>query len=262
MFQSPGPIAFQLGPISVHWYGILIVCGIVAAFSYALYEAKRRGLSQKIIDDMSLPVVLGGIIGARLYYVLFNLSEYAQKPLDAFAIWKGGLAIHGAILGGGLVFYLYMKHKKVNPLEYVDVVIPGLLVAQAIGRWGNFFNSEAFGNPTNLPWGVFIPTDLRPIGMEDFAFFHPTFLYESLWNLIGFALLVWLSRKHKFMASPGSIFAVYLIYYSIGRFWIEQLRTDSLWLGPLKAAQVVSVCALIGGIVLLKYAKSRRKVNG
>lgn len=262
MFQSPGSIAFSIGSLQVHWYGILIVLGIISAFGYALYEAKRRGLNPKIIDDMSIWVVLGGILGARLYYVLFNLESYLEHPLDMFAIWKGGLGIHGAIIGGAIVFFLYMKKRGVSPLAYADSLIPGLLLAQAIGRWGNFFNSEAFGSPTDLPWGVFIPSDLRPAGLEDFALFHPTFLYESLWNLIGFVLLVWLSRKHKIMASPGAILAVYLIYYSIGRFCIEQLRTDSLWLGPLKAAQVVSVCAVIGGIVLLKYVLGRRKVNG
>ncbi len=261
MFQSPGSIAFTLGPLSVHWYGILIVLGIIAAYSYALLEAKRRGLSAKIIEDISVWCVIGGVLGARIYYVLFNLSFYLQNPIEIFSVWKGGLAIHGAILGGAAVFFFLMRKHKLSPLSYADVIMPGILLGQAIGRWGNFFNSEAFGAPTDLPWGVFIPTDLRPVDLTDYALFHPTFLYESIWNLIGFFILVWLSRKHRIMASPGAILAIYLIYYSLGRFCIEQLRTDSLWLGPLRAAQVVSVCALIGGIVLLKWVLARRKVN-
>ncbi len=261
MFQSPGAIAFTLGPISVHWYGILIVLGIISAYVFALFEAKRRGLAAKIIEDISVWCVIGGVLGARMYYVLFNLSYYLQNPIEVFSVWRGGLAIHGAILGGAAVFFFLMRRHKLNPLQYADTLMPGILLGQAIGRWGNFFNSEAFGGPTDMPWGVFIPTDLRPTDLADFAFFHPTFLYESIWNLIGFGILVWLSRKHRIMASPGAILAIYLIYYSVGRFCIEQLRTDSLWLGPLRAAQVVSVCALIGGIVLLKWVLARCKVN-
>lgn len=261
MFQSPGPIAFSVGPITVHWYGILIVIGIISAYVYALFEAKRRNLEQKIIDEIATWIVLGGVIGARLYYVLFNLTYYIDNPLEIFQIWKGGLAIHGALLGGAAVYFLTMWRKKLSLFIYADVIIPGLILSQAIGRFGNFFNNEAFGTPTSLPWALFIPADMRPLEFTEFAFFHPTFLYESLWNFIGFIVLVLVSRKKTFMNAPGSLLALYMIYYSFGRFWIEWLRTDSLFLGPLKAAQVVSILAIIGGLVLLNSLLRRRRVD-
>lgn len=260
MFKSPGHLAFQLGPISVHWYGIIIGAGIVLCYIYALREAKRRGIETKHIDNMAFWVILAGVLGARLYYVLFNLQYFIENPLEILAVWRGGLAIHGALLLGALAYFIYIKIHKIHWLLYADVVMPGVLLAQALGRWGNFFNSEAFGRPTDLFWKLFIPFAKRPQGFETFEYFHPTFLYESLWNLVGFVLLIFLSRKffptsYKLQAtsSYGIILFAYLMWYSFGRFFIEGLRLDSLYLGQFRAAQVISIILFIIGLVGMIY---------
>lgn len=265
MFSSPGHLAFQLGPISVHWYGIIIGFGIILSYIYALREAKRRGIETKHIDNMAFWLILAGVLGARLYYVLFNFRYFSENPLEIFQIWRGGLAIHGALLLGALAYFIYIKIHKIHWLLYADVVMPGVLLAQALGRWGNFFNSEAFGRPTDLPWKLFIPFAKRPQGFEDFEFFHPTFLYESLWNLIGFVVLVLLARKifkaDSSRARYGIILCAYLIWYSFGRFFIEGLRLDSLYLGQFRAAQVLSIILFIIGLVGMIYKAKKASQN-
>lgn len=265
MFKSPGHLAFQIGPVSVHWYGIIIGAGIVLAYIYALREAKRRGIEIKHIDNMAFWLILAGVLGARLYYVLFNFQYFTENPLEILAVWKGGLAIHGALLGGAAAYFTYIKIHKIHWLKYTDVIMPGVLLAQALGRWGNFFNSEAFGRPTDLPWKLFIPFAKRPQGFEDFEFFHPTFLYESLWDLIGFAVLVFLTRKifkaDKGNASYGIILCAYLMWYSFGRFFIEGLRLDSLYFGQFRAAQIVSVILFIIGLVGMIYKAKKASQN-
>lgn len=277
MFQSPGPLLFQIGSFSLRWYGLLIAVGILLCYWYAVSEAQRRGVSRKPIDDMVLFVILGGVIGARLYYVLFNFSYFMSAPLEIFKVWHGGLAIHGALIGGALVFFSYRFMKKIPWLLYADIIVPGVLLAQGIGRWGNFFNSEAFGGPTSLPWKLFILETNRPAGYEAFSYFHPTFLYESLWNVIGFFLLIHLSRKlfptkkdnaaaslestHATHSYYGAIFFAYLVWYSIGRFFIESLRTDSLYWGPLRIAQVMSVILFFVGVFGLLFLHRRHRIK-
>ena len=260
MFTSPGPIAFSIGPRDVHWYGIIIGLGIVCAYLFAEREIARRGGEKKHIESMLIPLVIAGVLGARLYYVLFNLSYYLARPLEILALWRGGLAIHGALIGGALAFFIYMRRHKLSWLLYADALMPGILLGQGIGRWGNFFNSEAFGGPTDLPWKLFIPENLRPAHYSAVEYFHPTFLYESLWNFVGFALLVILARKlypkiqapvaasHSHRA-PGIVFFAYCIYYSLGRFFIEALRTDSLYIGPIRTAQLASVVLFVTGCI-------------
>jgi len=254
MFTSPGSVAFSIGSFAVHWYGILIAAGIFAAYSIAVKEAKRRGMDEEAIADSTFWVIIFGVLGARMYYVIFNWSIYSDNLGSLFAVWQGGLAIHGAMIGGVLAFIFYMKSKKLSWLSYVDLLIPGLILAQALGRWGNFFNSEAFGAPTDLPWGLNIHLAFRPPGFEEFTTFHPTFLYESMWNLLVFGLLVYLSRRwfsdktKNNKMPPGSILASYAIAYSIGRFFIEGLRMDSLYLGEFRVAQLISIVLILGGI--------------
>lgn len=267
MFQSPGPIALHLGPIAIHWYGILIGIGILLCYWYAISEARRRGLSKEPIDDMAFWVIFAGVIGARLYYVLFNLPFYFDHPAEILQIWKGGLAIHGALLFGAAAYFFFCVRHKLSPLLYVDLIIPGVLLAQGLGRFGNFFNNEAFGTPTNLPWKLFIPEENRPEGFIDFSYFHPTFLYESLWNLLGFFLLVFLSRKffpthYKLQTthSSGAILFFYLIFYSFGRFFIESLRTDSLYIGPLRTAQIMSVILFALGLFALLFLRKKHRI--
>lgn len=263
MFTSPGPIAFSIGPRDIHWYGILIGIAIICAYILAEREVARRGGEKKHIESMLIPLVICGVLGARLYYVIFNLGYYFAHPLESLALWRGGLAIHGALIGGAIAFFIYIHRHKLSWRLYADAIIPGILLGQGLGRWGNFFNNEAFGGPTDLPWKLFIPEAFRPAGYGAVEYFHPTFLYESLWNFVGFVLLIILARrlypstqKSDAVSSPsqthlpsGLIFFTYCIYYSLGRFFIETLRLDSLYIGPLRTAQLASAVLLVTGLI-------------
>lgn len=249
-FASPGPIIVKIGPLTLRWYGVLIASAVLIGVALSTYLAKRRHLNSEIIGDLAIWLVLGAIPSARLYYVLFEWQQYAQHPADIIAIWKGGIAIHGAILGGLIAALIFARVRQVPFWQLTDVVAPSLILGQAIGRWGNFFNSEAFGGPTDLPLKLYIPPAQRPPAYANFDYFHPTFLYESLWNLMVFGILIfWFFRdlQGKPRLKVGTIFLTYLIFYSMGRFWIEGLRTDSLMLGPLRIAQVVSLVGIILG---------------
>jgi len=262
MFTSPGSIAFSFGSLSVHWYGIVIGFGIVCCYTYISYEMKRRKLSVDPIDSMAFWLILSGIVGARLYFVLFNPDYFYAFPLEIFAIWKGGLAIHGALIGGAMAFLIFILRNKLSFLLYADIIMPGVLLAQAIGRWGNFFNNEAYGSPTTLPWKLFIPPQFRRPELINFEYYHPTFLYESMWNLVGFAFLLIIAHKlHKKPA--GTVLFSYLIWYSFGRFFIEGLRLDSLYFGQIRAAQFVSVVLFFAGIfgLIIIYNKNKLGKN-
>lgn len=255
-FASPGPILFHWGPLSIRWYGFLIASAVVLGVSLSSYLAKRRGLNPDLIGDLSIWLVLAALPCARLYYVAFQWKYYSQHLNEIPAIWQGGIAIHGAVLGGMLASLIFARLNRVSFWQLADVVAPSLILGQAIGRWGNFFNSEAFGAPTDLPWKLYIPPAQRPAGYEQFEYFHPTFLYESLWNLGVFALLLLLffrSLKSPHPLKPGTIFLTYWLAYSGGRFWIEGLRTDSLMLGPLRIAQVVSLVGMLIGLAGLLW---------
>ncbi|MFM6037064.1 MAG: prolipoprotein diacylglyceryl transferase [Sphaerospermopsis kisseleviana] len=255
-FTSPGPIIFELGPVIIRWYGLLIASAVLIGVSLSQYLAKRRHVNPELISDLSIWLVIGAIPAARLYYVLFQWSEYSQHPERIIAIWQGGIAIHGAIIGGVIAALIFAKLKKISFWQLADLVAPSLILGQAIGRWGNFFNSEAFGRPTDLPWKLYIPLDHRPPNLANFEYFHPTFLYESLWNLLGFALLLTLffrALSGKPRLKVGTLFLVYWVAYSLGRFWIEGLRTDSLMLGPLRIAQIVSLTGISLGLAGLAW---------
>lgn len=250
-FRSPGPILFQFGPISVRWYGFLIATAVLLGVTLSQYLAKRRSIDPELIGDLAIWLVIGAIPGARLYYVLFQWREYAGHPADIIAIWKGGIAIHGAIIGGSIAAWLFARYHRVSLWQLFDLVAPSLILGQAIGRWGNFFNSEAFGAPTDLPWKLFIPPANRPLEYVTVDYFHPTFLYESIWNLGVFILLLWLffrGLKRPGTLKVGTLALVYAVAYSCGRFWIEGLRTDSLMFGPLKMAQMISLGAIALGL--------------
>ncbi|WP_066376736.1 MULTISPECIES: prolipoprotein diacylglyceryl transferase [unclassified Anabaena] len=262
VFTSPGPILVQIGPIAIRWYGLLIACAVLIGVSLSQYLAKRRHVNPELLSDLSIWLVISAIPAARLYYVLFQWSEYAQNPGRIIAIWQGGIAIHGAIIGGTLAALIFAKLKRVSFWQLADLVAPSLILGQAIGRWGNFFNSEAFGRPTNLPWKLYIPPERRPPELASFEYFHPTFLYESLWDLMVFALLITLffrGLSGKLRLRVGTLFMVYLVAYSSGRFWIEGLRTDSLMLGPLRIAQVVSLGGIALGLAGLAWLYLRQR---
>ncbi|MGH1393822.1 MAG: prolipoprotein diacylglyceryl transferase [Trichormus sp.] len=256
LFTSPGPILVEIGPITIRWYGLLIAVAVLIGVSLSQYLAKRRHVNPELLSDLSIWLVIGAIPAARIYYVLFEWSEYAQNPGRIIAIWQGGIAIHGAIIGGTLAALIFAKLKRVSFWQLADLVAPSLILGQAIGRWGNFFNSEAFGRPTNLPWKLYIPPERRPPELASYEYFHPTFLYESLWDLMVFGLLLTLFFRGisgKSRLRVGTLFMVYLVAYSVGRFWIEGLRTDSLMLGPLRIAQVVSLTGVTLGLAGLVW---------
>ncbi|BAY39745.1 prolipoprotein diacylglyceryl transferase [Nostoc sp. NIES-2111] len=262
LFTSPGPVLVEIGPITIRWYGLLIASAVLIGVSLSQYLAKRRNVNPELLSDLSIWLVIGAIPAARLYYVLFQWSEYAQHPDRIIAIWQGGIAIHGAIIGGTLAALIFAKLKRVSFWQLADLVAPSLILGQAIGRWGNFFNSEAFGRPTNLPWKLYIPIERRPPEFANFEYFHPTFLYESIWDLMVFALLITLffrSLAGKPRLRVGTLIMVYLATYSLGRLWIEGLRTDSLMLGPLRIAQIVSLTGIALGLAGLAWLYVRKR---
>lgn len=254
-FTSPGPILFELGPLAIRWYGLLIASAVLIGVSLSMALAKRRHLDPDLVADLAVWLVIGAIPAARLYYVLFEWESYARNPGQIIAIWNGGIAIHGAVLGGTIAACIFARLKRVSFWQLADVVAPSLILGQAIGRWGNFFNSEAFGAPTDLPWKLYIPPARRPPELMSFEYFHPTFLYESLWNVAVFGLLMVLFFRglRRWRLKPGTLFMVYLVAYSLGRVWIEGLRTDSLMLGPLRIAQVVSLVGVAIGALGLYW---------
>ncbi|KAM3106198.1 prolipoprotein diacylglyceryl transferase [Phormidesmis sp. 146-33] len=263
-FTSPGPILFEWGPIVLRWYGLLIASAVLIGVSLSQTLATKRRVDPELLSDLAVWLVVAAIPSARLYYVLFEWQQYAQHPEKIVAIWEGGIAIHGAILGGTIAALIFSKIKRISFWQLADLVAPSLILGQAIGRWGNFFNSEAFGAPTNLPWKLFIPPVHRPAGFENVEFYHPTFLYESLWNLAVFGLLMTLfiqDLRGKIRLKVGTLFLTYLIAYSLGRVWIEGLRTDSLMFGGLRTAQIVSLIGIsLGAIGLIWLYGLRRSL--
>lgn len=252
--QSPqSPIAFSIGQFDVHFYGIImffaILFGIGAMFAIAK-RYYREVDTEKILDILPV-IIISAILGARIYYVLMDIQYYAKHLNEIFAVWRGGLSIHGALIGGITAGIILTKKHKLKFLKYADVFAYGLLIGQATGRFGNYFNCEAFGLPTNLPFGLFIPTVYRPYEYLHFEYFHPTFLYESIWNILVFFILLFGIRKIPKIAD-GTVFFSYLILYSAGRFFIEFLRIDSvLDVFGVPVAQLVSGFAIILGILFL-----------
>ncbi|NLS78046.1 MAG: prolipoprotein diacylglyceryl transferase [Chloroflexi bacterium] len=250
-------IAFRIGPISVAWYGIIIVAATLAAGYVAQSEAERRGDDPEHVWNAFLLCLLFGIVGARLYHVISSLDYYIQYPLQVFNTRAGGLGIIGAVLGGILGLWIYTRRAKLSFLHWADIAVPGLLLAQAIGRWGNFINQELYGYPTDLPWGIYIDPMHRLPEFADYERFHPTFLYESLWNLIGFGLFMVLARKLRNWLRDGDLLLLYGIYYPIGRFLVEFQRPDAWKIGTLATAQWISLAAAAICAILL-FLRHRR----
>ncbi|MEL7086082.1 MAG: prolipoprotein diacylglyceryl transferase [Cyanobacteria bacterium J06597_1] len=244
VFSSPGPILVEIGPLAIRWYGLLIASAVFLGLGLASFLAKRRTVNPDLMGDLVVWLIVGAIPMARLYYVAFRWEFYRNNLQEVVAIWNGGIAIHGAIIGGTIATLLFARLNAIPFWKLADILAPCTVMGQAIGRWGNFFNSEAFGVPTDLPWRLYIPFNRRPPELREFETFHPTFLYESLWNLGVLAILLAIFFRVP-KAKPGTLICVYAIAYSLGRFWIEGLRIDSLYLGPLRIAQVISL-VLIG----------------
>lgn len=236
-------VAFEIFGISVMWYGVLIAIGMALGILLALRRAKQVGFLEDDLLNVLLFAIPSGIIGARIYYVIFNWSSYQGDWAKMLDIRGGGLAIHGGLIGAIFVAWLYCRRKKLSVLQVLDIAAPSIVLGQAIGRWGNYINQEAHGGPTNLPWGILV----------DGVKVHPTFLYESLWNLGVFFLLIFL-RDRK-LTGRGQTIGGYLIFYSLGRVWIEGLRTDSLMLGPFRVAQLISMAMIAMGLILMVRGK-------
>lgn len=242
------PIAFEFGPVAVYWYGIIIVVALAVGYYVSRRLGRDFGIDGKTMDESLLPIVPAAFLGARLWYVAFNTDYYSLFPAKIFAFWEGGLAIHGGIIAGAVVALIVAKVKKINFLRFADITSVGLVLSQGIGRWANYVNSEAYGGLTGLPWAFKIAGEYR----------HPTFLYESLWDLgLFFALYYYLSQRPQ----SGKVFGLYLAGYSLARFFIEELRTDSLMIGSFRVAQIISVVLFICGAILFLFVSKRKAAN-
>ncbi|PYZ92969.1 prolipoprotein diacylglyceryl transferase [Salipaludibacillus keqinensis] len=255
------PIAFEIGPISVYWYGILIGLGAFLGYLLANHEAKKRGFPEDMLADLLMFALPAAIIGARLYYVIFRWEDFAGDPSRIFAIWEGGLAIHGGLIGAVVTGLIFAKIKGFSFWKIADVAAPSILLGQAIGRWGNFMNQEVYGGEVSRSFleNMMLPNFIIDQMYINGAYHQPTFLYESIWNLLGVALLLYLRRVNL---RRGELFITYAIWYSVGRFFIEGIRTDYLLIfGVLKTAQVVSIITVIGGIILIVYRRKKGLAN-
>lgn len=246
-------IAFSILNIDVTWYSICILVGVIVAGALFLGECKKYEINLDFATNLIFWTVIIGIIGARIYFVLFNLPYYSENPSEIYKIWNGGLAIHGGIIAGVLFIIFYSLKYKVRALKITDMAAVGLIIAQAIGRWGNFFNSEAHGPETTrrVLENIKIIPEFVINGMNiNNTYYQPTFYYESLWCLLGFILLLLVRKFYEYLKA-GQLTGIYLIWYGIGRFFIESMRTDSLMLGSFKIAQTVSILMFITGLILL-----------
>jgi phosphatidylglycerol:prolipoprotein diacylglycerol transferase len=268
-----GPlVAFHLGPLTIYWYGIILVTGMLVGGYVAAFEAKRRGENEDHVWNMLIVVVLLGIVGARLYHVFsspaggnLGWAYYRVHPGAIFFIWDGGLGIYGAIVGGLIGVLLYTYRNKLSLLRYLDIGAPALLIGQAIGRWGNWANQELYGPPTTLPWGITIDQYHRIPPFDDLikypltTRFQPDFLYESLWSLVGVILLLAVGRKFAGKLKEGDLFLAYLVWYPLGRLWVEALRPDAWRIGNIPTAQIISVVLIVIAIVLLLIRHLNRR---
>jgi phosphatidylglycerol:prolipoprotein diacylglycerol transferase len=262
------PTGFQLGPLYVRFYGIILMIGAVAAAFLAEREARRRGQDSELVWDGLIWVLIGGILGARIWHILtpppsmvesgITTYFYLTHPLDALAIWRGGLGIPGAIIGGLIAIFFFCRRRKLDFALWLDIAAPALALGQAIGRWGNFVNQELYGAPTNLPWKIYIEPQNRLPGFIDQSYYHPLFLYESLWNFGIVIVLLWLARRKADWLKNGDIFLIYLILYPVGRFLLEFIRLDSAQVAGLNANQtVMAVVAIAASISLILRHRTR-----
>lgn len=252
----------QIGPLNFTYYGILIMLGALLAAFLTDWQARRRGLNAELVWDMLPWLLIGGIIGARLWHIFtpppsmvergITTWYYLTNPIKAIAIWEGGVGIPGAVIGGALALFIYARARKINFLRWVDIIAPGLALAQAIGRWGNFINQELYGAPTNLPWAIFIDEAHRLPDLQDAAYYHPLFLYESLWNLANMGFLLWLGKRFAHRLKPGDVFLSYLLIYPVGRFLLEFLRLDAAQVGGINFNQtLMAVIAVVAAVLLI-----------
>lgn len=241
-------VAFKIFGLPIYWYGMILATAFFVAVLLGMRRSRKEGLKPEDVIDLVIFAAPVAIIFARLYYVIFEWDMYKDNLLDIFNTRKGGIAIYGAIIGAVLTAYFVAKYKKIKPFHLFDFAIPYVVLAQAIGRWGNFVNMEAFGTTTDLPWRMTLP------GVGDV---HPTFLYECLWDLGVFLILIWFRNKKKI---EGEVFFMYFVLYGLGRAWIEGLRTDSLMLGTIRVSQLLSVLLVVAGVVIILERRRRASI--
>jgi phosphatidylglycerol:prolipoprotein diacylglycerol transferase len=252
------PIAFSVFGLGIRWYGILISLGMLVGILIARYSCKLKDINFDKLIDILIVVIPAAIIGARLYYVLFEFSYYKNNLLEIFDIRSGGLAIHGGVILGFLTAYLYTRIKKIDFIKYADAAAPSLILAQAIGRWGNFFNQEAHGGAVSYNFIKRFPEFIQRGMYIDGSYYHPTFLYESIWNIFVFLILMVLLKRSR---KSGYVIFTYIGLYSIGRFLVEGLRTDSLMIGPFRIAQLVSLAGVTLWVAFIIITKYRSRIT-
>lgn len=253
-------VLFEIGPITIYWYSVTMLLAVLTGIYFAIRESKRQGM-YSFLSDLITYIIVFGIIGARLYYVIFNFDSYKTNLLSIFKIWEGGIAIYGAIIGGFLAIVYLAKQRKQSIIKTTDIVVPGLLLAQSIGRWGNFFNSEAHGGEVTLEFlqSLHLPEFIIEGMHINGIYYHPTFLYESIWCLLGFVILIIIRKITN--RKDGIMTCSYFVWYGIGRLFIEGLRTDSLYLGDYRVSQLVSLILIIIGIIgiIISTVKGKKK---
>lgn len=249
-------VAFEIFGMEIAWYGVIIGCGVILAFLVAYFNAKKKGLDFDLIIDVFLWAFPIGIIGARFYYVIFELDRF-DTIWEMMNIRNGGLAIHGGLIFGLGTAYIVARKKKMNFLSYIDIVVPGIILAQAIGRWGNFMNQEAHGGEVSKEFISKFPQFIQDGMYIGGTYYHPTFLYESVWNILVFCILMFILYKVK-KNQDGMVLGAYMALYSVGRFFIEGLRTDSLMVGGLRVAQLISLAGIIAGVGLIVWSTRRK----
>ena len=262
--SPPSPIIFEVGPFALRYYGLFIAVGIVVATWLTGRELARKGYDRTLAVDSLFFVVPLGFIGARVYHVVTDYELYAKDPFPAiFEVWNGGLGIYGAVAGGFLGVLLFSWYRGISALVFADAAAPGLALAQAIGRWGNYFNQELFGRPSDLPWAIRIAPENRPAQFADATSFHPTFLYESIWDVLVCLALLWIARRFAERLKEGDVFLIYVSLYSVGRFFVETLRIDPAFLigGTLRGNLLVSSILALGFamILFLRHSRTPRK---
>ncbi len=268
------PTGFHIGPIPVYYYGIILMFGALAGAFLASREARRRGQDTELVWDGLIWVLVGGILGARIWHILtpppsmvalgITTGWYLRHPLDMISTWNGGLGIPGAVIGGAIALFLFCRRRKISFLGWADIAAPGLALGQAIGRWGNFVNQEVYGAPSNLPWAIHIDEAHRLPEYSSFATYHPLFLYESLWNLVNVVVLLWIARRYAKWLKSGDVFLVYLVLYPVGRFLLEFLRLDASRVAGLNANQtIMAVVALVAVALLIwRHRKPAPRIPG
>ncbi|OGE76349.1 MAG: prolipoprotein diacylglyceryl transferase [Candidatus Doudnabacteria bacterium RIFCSPHIGHO2_02_FULL_48_21] len=249
---------FSIGTVSIHYYGLLLALAILAAFMVSAKLAPRFGVNPQHIESALPWLIFFGFLGARMYFVIFTWDHFFSRLGDILQIWKGGFSIYGGIIGAAIGMYIYLRRNNLPKGKFFDLAAVSLPLAQAIGRFGNFFNQEAFGYPTDLPWKLYISPAHRPKDYLTEKFYHPTFLYEALWNIAVFAIMLLLFRKRlPSMSGTGQLLGYYLVFYSIGRFLIESLRLDSFIINGARADQVIALLMCAIGLGIIYYAREK-----